>query len=123
MKFTSAFIALAAAADTQAPVISLNLDAGDHDHSGLTAVADARAEHALSHKDVNTEKVHVCAAKSARAGIDCALPEAKAYDHHDGSLAVSEDIYLVRSAGVDQTTIAAARRTALTTLFVQSTSS
>jgi hypothetical protein len=97
MKFTAAFIAVAAA---QAPVISLDLDA--HDHAGLVSTADARSEHALSHAAVNTQKVHVCAANTASAATDCALPTAKAYDHHDGALKVVQEIELVRSAPKDQ---------------------
>merc|ERR1719424_2054195 len=83
MKFTFAIIAAAAAT---APVISLNLEG-----AGLR---DAKTAEHLSSKQVNTNKVHVC---EAGAKSDCALPTAKAYDHHDGELAVSKDIFLVRS--------------------------
>jgi len=86
MKFTFAIIAAAAAT---APVISLNLEG-----AGLR---DAKTAEHLSSKQVNTNKVHVCEAGAKSAKSDCALPTAKAYDHHDGELAVSKDIFLVRS--------------------------
>merc|ERR1719424_442989 len=86
MKFTFAIIAAAAAT---APVISLNLEG-----AGLR---DAKTAEHLSSKQVNTNKVHVCEAGAKSARSDCALPTAKAYDHHDGQLAVSKDIFLVRS--------------------------
>jgi len=93
MKFALTLLAFAAAA-TEAPVISLDLEG----MGGL--VSKANAEH-LSSKQVNTNKVHVCEAGASSAKTDCALPVAKAYDHHDGQLAVSRQITLVRCSTKD----------------------
>jgi len=111
MKFTSAFIVAAAASD--APTISLDLGKlhqhGRVGHLGLVDTAHARVHHHLTSKSVNTAKVHVCTANNfnnnngKNNNVDvrkgCALPVAKAYDHHDGALNVATTVLLVRSEG------------------------
>ena len=90
MKIALAFIAGAAAT---APVISLDLEG-----AGLTPVArSTNGKHFPRHKTftkANTAKVHVCQARNANAKKNCALPVAKAYDHHDGALAVTTKVFL-----------------------------
>jgi len=90
MKIALAFIAGAAAT---APVISLDLEG-----AGLKAVArSTHGTHFPRHKTftkANTAKVHVCQARNANAKKNCALPVAKAYDHHDGALAVTTKVFL-----------------------------
>ena len=83
-------LGITSAMDSQPPVISLDLSS----QAGL--VSKDSTSH-LSSAEVNTAKLHVCEAGSTSASVDCALPIASAYDHHDGSLAVQRDIFLLRS--------------------------
>jgi hypothetical protein len=71
-------------------VIELELD-----QAGLVATS-SKSGRFNSARRANTAKVHACAAKTASAKKDCALPAAKAYDHHDGKLRVQRVITRVR---------------------------
>jgi len=90
MKISLAFVAGAAAT---APVISLDMDM-----DGLKAVGSTThgTHGANAYGKANTAKVHVCQA-GPNAATRCALPVAKAYDHHDGALAVTTKVFLAAS--------------------------
>jgi hypothetical protein len=68
------------------PVIELQLDQAGLRKTGSTF---------KSERSANTQWVHHCAAKTSAASVDCALPQARAYDHHDGNIAVQSAIYLI----------------------------
>merc|ERR1719386_489351 len=73
------------------PVIELQLDQAGLRKTGSTF---------KSERSANTQWVHHCAAKTSAASADCALPQARAYDHHDGNIAVQSAIYIIHD---DQT--------------------
>merc|ERR1719199_2493805 len=77
---------LLAAVVAATPVIELQLDQAGLRKAGRTF---------RSERTANTQWVHHCAAKTGAASKDCALPQARAYDHHDGNIAVKSAIYLI----------------------------
>ena len=77
---------LLVAAVAATPVIELQLDQAGLRKAGSTF---------KSERSANTQWVHHCAAKTSAASADCALPQARAYDHHDGNIAVQSAIYLI----------------------------
>jgi hypothetical protein len=77
---------------TEAPVITLNLDG-----EGLRKTG-SHYKAWKSEEMVNTKWVHHCAAKSSSASEDCALPTAKAYDHHDSNIVVNSVVCLINDA-------------------------
>merc|ERR1719178_571611 len=112
MKLSLAFVALTAAADSQAPVISLNLDApptrvaADHANSlGVetpTSYANRYTkDHALTNKASGATTPNAGAQNSfadecevaayGDAATHCQEPVASAYDHHDGDISESID--------------------------------
>jgi hypothetical protein len=119
MKFS--FVTFAMASATEQPTISMDFGQihqhGRVGHLGLISTQHARQHHHLSSKQVNTAKVHVCTANNfnnnnqKNNGIDvrkgCALPIAKAYDHHDGALNVNTKVLLVRSEGKNNANVVA----------------
>jgi hypothetical protein len=110
MKLSLAFVALTAAADSQAPVISLNLNApptrvaADHANSlGVetpTSYANRYTkDHALTNKASGATTPNAGAQNSfadecevaayGDAATHCQEPVASAYDHHDGDISES----------------------------------
>jgi len=88
MKFALAFSALAAAANNQAPVISLDLGvpnrlpyagsaAHQHFHGGSTAHIKSAPQNSFADE---------CAVNTAGVDNECKEPVATAYDHHDGDI-------------------------------------
>jgi len=104
MKFALAFTALASAANDQAPVISLNLNSFAHPQEsgrtaghGLEALSQANNVRSNSFADE-------CPVQQNHAPNDpgCQEPEATAYDHHDGELAVTTTYTLFVSSAPKQ---------------------
>jgi hypothetical protein len=92
MKFSAMLVAAVAAVDTQAPVITLDLD----ESMKLSKYpAPTRAKPYAKEQD----QYGVCQAKAANA-VNCKTPTAAAYDHHDGtSISVTETIHLMNVDG------------------------
>jgi len=92
MKFSAMLVAAVAAVDTQAPVISLDLD-----ESMTLSKYPAPTRAKPYAKEQN--QYGVCQAKAANA-VNCKTPTAAAYDHHDGtSISVTETIHLMNVDG------------------------
>jgi len=112
VRLSLCFLASAAALDTTAPVIKLDLDESALVHR-KTCSKESGCKLAKSHwsrhqsgalKNIQESQlssyVHSCVAKKATKAT-CPLPAAKAYDHHDGLLAkVNYKLYLVNDDGV-----------------------
>jgi len=92
----AACLAVAGAVDTEAPVISLNLDALRQPYKLANRIEHTASASAISGDAVKSFQDYSvrCAAKATDVTA-CPSPEASAFDHHDGSLAVTTKIFLV----------------------------
>merc|ERR1719486_205257 len=95
MKYCLCLLVAVAALDTQPPVIKLNLDS-----QALVTRSQGRKHlpprSATGTGYAESSYVHSCVAKKADKKT-CPLPQAKAYDHHDGVLGVTTAVYLVNN--------------------------
>jgi hypothetical protein len=100
MKLSLACLAVAAAVDTEAPVISLDLAEERHPYKLAKRIKHENAisgktglplrNGAASYQDYSVR----CAAGTSSA-TECPSPTASAYDHHDGVLTVTTRLFLV----------------------------